>query len=67
MKAIHKVNIHELDELSQLVMAPYKYDAQVSTSVDGGQTFWHCGVGKYCKTLEEAEAYKQKIESEEVA
>ena len=35
------------------------------TSLDGGKTFYHCGVGKYCKTLEEAEEYKQQEEAKQ--
>lgn len=42
----------------------FQYSAQVNTSIDGGITFWHCGDGRYCKTLEEAEQYKAKIEQE---
>ncbi|MCM1437824.1 MAG: hypothetical protein NC131_01240 [Roseburia sp.] len=41
----------------------YNYDAQIITSLDGGQTFYHCGRGKFCKTLQEAEAYKKEIET----
>lgn len=42
----------------------YKYDAQVWTSIDGGKTFYHCGCGKYCKTLAEAKAYKKQVEAD---
>ena len=42
----------------------YKYDAQEWTSIDGGKTFYHCGYGKYCKTLKEARFYKKQVEAD---
>ena len=41
----------------------YYYNAQKWISLDGGKTFYHCGEGKYCKTLEEAEEYKKQEEA----
>lgn len=40
----------------------YRYNAQIITSVDGGQNFYYCGNGKYFRTEAEAEAYKAQIE-----
>ena len=35
----------------------YSYNVQQWTSVDGGKTFWYCGFGKYCRTIEECKEY----------
>lgn len=35
----------------------YNYNAKVLTSTDGGKTYWYCGIGKFCKTEEEAQEY----------
>lgn len=32
----------------------YPYNARILTSVDGGENYYYCGNGRYCKTLEEA-------------
>lgn len=53
MKTIEKV---EIKKLSFPVGNIYNYNAMIFRSVDGGKTFI------YCATLEEAEAYKTKIE-----
>ena len=39
----------------------YIYDAAMWHSLDG-KTWWHCGFGRYCKTLEEALRYKEEME-----
>lgn len=62
MNVIRKVNIIELNYLHPAWYDGYRYDAQMITSVDGGETFWHCGVGKFCKTKEEAEEYRRSVE-----
>ncbi len=41
----------------------YHYDAQIWSSVDGGKSWYHCGHGKYFRTLEEANAYKAEQEA----
>ena len=41
------------------------YSAEVSTSIDGGKNYWHCGEGKYCKTIEEANEYRHNVEYSE--
>ena len=43
-------------------MYGYNYSAEVDISVDGGKTYWHCGIGKYTKTYEEAEEYCKNYE-----
>lgn len=30
-----------------------RYNVQVLTSVDGGETFWYCGNGRFCRNLTE--------------
>lgn len=32
----------------------YPYNARILTSVDGGDSYYYCGNGRYCKTLQEA-------------
>lgn len=60
MKTIEKVEIKKLDFP---VANIYNYDAMIFRSVDGGKTFGYCGYGKLFATLEEAERYKEEIES----
>lgn len=40
----------------------YNYNAQVWVSVDGGKSYCYCGIGKFCKTKEEAERYCSEYE-----
>ncbi len=35
----------------------YLYNVQMLTCVDGGQNYYYCGIGKYCKTEQEAKEY----------
>lgn len=65
MEAIRKVEIKKIDHLHPAWYDGYRYYAQVNTSVDGGKTFWYCGIGKECKTLKEAREYKKIIEHTE--
>lgn len=39
----------------------YYYNAMLWLSSDN-INYYHCGFGKYCKTLEEAESYKKEQE-----
>lgn len=43
----------------------YKYNVQIETSTDGGKTFLYCGNGRYFKTFEEAENYKNEVNERE--
>lgn len=38
----------------------YNYNVQEWRSVDGGNNFYYCGFGKYCKTFEECREYIKK-------
>lgn len=40
----------------------YNYNVSEWRSIDGGETFWYCGHGKFCKTLQEAEEYAKNKE-----
>lgn len=42
----------------------YKFNVQVLISVDGGENFYHCGIGKFCKTEEEAMEYIAQYKKE---
>lgn len=46
----HKYRIETMD----LLIDGYKYNVQVWISVDGGENFYYCGMGKFCKTEREA-------------
>lgn len=52
-----------IEKLSEPVGINYNYNAKIFTSVDNGKTFRYCGNGKYFQTLEEAEKYKNEVES----
>ena len=60
MSVITKVKI---EKASFPIGGIYNYNSMIWRSVDGGETFWYCGCGKYCRTLEEAEAYKAEVEA----
>lgn len=42
----------------------YNYNVQELSSVDGGKTFWYCGFGKFCKTLNEANEYVKSMKGD---
>ena len=47
MESIKKIIVDELEAHG------YKYNVRIFTSVDGGKKFYYCGVGRYCKSLQE--------------
>ena len=56
MKTIEKANIIKLN----FPIDGYYYNVQILRSVDDGKSYWYCGCGKYCKTLDEANIYASK-------
>lgn len=42
----------------------YNFDVQVLISVDGGERFGYCGIGKFCKTEKEAAEYIEQHKKE---
>lgn len=40
----------------------YTHNAQIVRSVDGGNKYYYCGCGKFCKSLEEAEDYAHSLD-----
>ena len=48
------VKKYRIEKLHVPIDGVYHYNVQELTSVDGGKTFWYCGFGKFCRTLEEA-------------
>jgi len=38
------------------------YNVMRVNSVDGGKTFWYCGVGKYCKDLNAVNQYLSRCD-----
>lgn len=65
MATIRKVEIKTIDSQHPTYIDGYRYDALVKTSVDGGKSYLYCGIGKFCKTLKEAQGYKRTIEKVE--
>lgn len=63
MKAQDRATVKELS----FPVDGYRYDVQIITSVDVGKTWWHCGSGKYFRTLDEANAFAAEINGGENA
>lgn len=42
----------------------YEYNAQVYISIDGGKSYYYCGIGKFTKTEQEAKEYCKQYEAE---
>ena len=38
----------------------FKYNTQVWISIDGGDTFWYTGIGRFTRTKKEARQYIQE-------
>lgn len=55
-----KIEIKEL----YFPVSGYRFNAQIFRSIDGGNTFWYCGDGKYFKTRSEAEQFKKEVEND---
>ena len=56
----HKYNI----EKTAFPIDGYNFNVQVLISVDGGKSFYYCGIGKFCKTEEEAAEYIAQYKKE---
>ena len=56
------VRKYRIEELSFPLDGVYKFNAQVLISVNGGRSYWYSGIGKFCKTREEAEKYCEEYE-----
>lgn len=56
----HKYNI----EKTAFPIDGYNFNVQVLISVDGGKNFYYCGIGKFCKTEEEAAEYIAQYKKE---
>lgn len=59
MKVIEKVEIEAL----AFPVDGYHFNAKILRSVDGGNTFWYCGGGRYFKTFQEAQQFKDEQEA----
>ena len=66
MKIMRKVTIEKFDFPIDRE-GTLNYDVQIWTSVDGGQTYYHCGHGKACRTEQEAREYAASIPETEEA
>ena len=58
-------HIYELVKLA-LPIDYYHYAVHTHISVDGGKTYWYCGLAKYFKTNDEALSYKKMKEQEDL-
>ena len=62
MKTTYATNIkriYQISEASEFMRIEYGYmfNVKVLISVDGGENYYYCGIGKYTKTIEDATAY----------
>ena len=61
MNVLAKITISKL----KFPVEGYIYNAAITRSVDGGNTFVYCGCGKYCKTLEEVDQFVEETKKKE--
>ena len=61
MEAIKKVVVTKLDADHPARERGCEYNVQVLTSIDGGETFFYCGIGRFVKDISEAERYALMI------
>jgi hypothetical protein len=52
---------YNVEKLSFPIDNIYNYNVQVLTSVDG-ENYFYCGIGKFCRTEEEANNYITEYE-----
>lgn len=57
MKIMRKATI----ERFSFPVDDYEYYVRVWFSVDGGQTYAYCGIGRFCRTEQEAQEYAASI------
>lgn len=62
METVRRYSIHEF----YFPVDGYTHYVQESVSVDGGNTFYYCGNGKYCHNFEEAKAVRDAMEKEAI-
>jgi len=53
---------YKVEQMSYPLDGVYRYNAQVWISVDGGENYYYCGIGKYCKTRAEAGRFCREYE-----
>ena len=61
MKTMRKTTIDKL----AFPVNGYRYNVKIWISVDGGENYAYCGLGKYFKTEQQAQEYAASIEEEE--
>ena len=61
MKIMRKATIDEL----AFPIDGYRYSVKIWISVDGGENYAYCGLGKYFKTEQQAQEYAASIKEEE--
>ncbi len=54
---------YSIEHLSFPACDGLEWNAKVLVSIDGGENYYYCGIGKFCKTLESAEAFCKYYEN----
>lgn len=61
MKTLRRLQIRELS----FPVDGYTHNAQIWTSIDGGKSWYYCGIGKFVHSTQEAmEYFDQFVKSE---
>ncbi len=55
---------YQIDSTTYPIDGIYNFDAKVFLSVDGGENYYYCGIGRFCKTLHEAEEWCKRYEAD---
>lgn len=55
---------YRIEKTSFPLDGQYNYSAEVDLSTDEGKHYYHCGIGKYTRTFEEAVEYCKQYETE---
>jgi len=55
---------YEVEKTSFPIDGVYNYSARVLISIDGGENYYYCGIGKFCKTEEEASEWCKRYAEE---
>lgn len=54
---------YKIEKCSFPIDGIYTHNAQVWLSVDGGKSWYYCGIGKFCKSEADAIAFCESYEN----
>ena len=54
---------YQIEKTSFPIDGIYNYNASVWLSVDGGENYYYCGIGKFCKTYQDAKQFCDEYEN----